>query len=335
MTYVIQAALRRPLNLSDLASVATAKVNLSLDNVDNTSDVNKPVSTAQAAADAAVLASSSLVHTTGNETVAGNKRFSNITYIGANDSAIFESTNLYLQGDLSDYIIYDKAGNTWTFQIGGVTRGSLNSTGWLDAAGSLLMSRSAVETVSGAKTFSAGPILNNNVVFYGKESGGTQRELLQVNTSNFAQFGDVNIGALYKGSSHSFNTTPLVGSDPIATRGAAETFTGAKTMSAASLIMRGDTYGIIHQESGGTQRWITGIRSDLTGNTTDVVYYSNSVGVSMQGFLSTGIFNFAFGLRVAGKQALSHAGAYTSGQVTYSTSAASGGSDGDMWVQYV
>ena len=34
-------------NLSDLASVGTAKTNLSLQNVDNTSDANKPVSTAQ------------------------------------------------------------------------------------------------------------------------------------------------------------------------------------------------------------------------------------------------------------------------------------------------
>lgn len=42
-------------NLASLASAATARANLGLGNVDNTSDVNKPVSTAQAAADLAAL----------------------------------------------------------------------------------------------------------------------------------------------------------------------------------------------------------------------------------------------------------------------------------------
>ena len=47
-------ALLKGNNLGDLASVATAKVNLSLDQVNNTTDANKPVSTAQATADALV-----------------------------------------------------------------------------------------------------------------------------------------------------------------------------------------------------------------------------------------------------------------------------------------
>lgn len=54
---------------------ATVKTDLALNNVDNTSDVNKPVSTAQAAADATKATDTAVVHLTGNETVAGVKTF--------------------------------------------------------------------------------------------------------------------------------------------------------------------------------------------------------------------------------------------------------------------
>jgi hypothetical protein len=39
-------------------------------------------------------------------------------------------------------------------------------------------------------------------------------------------------------------------------------------------------------------------------------------------------------LNVEGKAVIQHDGAYTSGDVTFSTSAASGGSSGDIWFQY-
>lgn len=46
----LAGALTKANNLSDLTNVGTAKTNLGLNNVDNTSDVNKPVSTAQQSA---------------------------------------------------------------------------------------------------------------------------------------------------------------------------------------------------------------------------------------------------------------------------------------------
>ena len=54
-------------NLSDLASIATAKTNLGLNNVDNTSDANKPVSTAtQTALDAEAASRTAHTSSTSN-----------------------------------------------------------------------------------------------------------------------------------------------------------------------------------------------------------------------------------------------------------------------------
>jgi len=60
---------------------------------------------------------------------------------------------------------------------------------------------------------------------------------------------------------------------------------------------------------------------DTSGNLTDI---NNITG--------TGTSNFSV-VRQAGKQGIFHAGAYTSGNVTVSASAPSGGNDGDIWLK--
>ena len=60
----------------DSGNIQLSKTNLSLGNVDNTSDAAKPVSTAQQAALDLKADDTSAVHKTGNETVAGVKTFS-------------------------------------------------------------------------------------------------------------------------------------------------------------------------------------------------------------------------------------------------------------------
>lgn len=69
------------------------KAAVGLSNVDNTSDVNKPVSTAQAAADALKANETDVVHKAGTETITGTKTISNIMTDASNGFRIVGTDN--------------------------------------------------------------------------------------------------------------------------------------------------------------------------------------------------------------------------------------------------
>ena len=115
------------------------------------------------------------------------------------------------------------------------------------------------------------------------------------------------------------------------------TFTGAEVKLGGSgqVIIRHTAADQLITLSGGTTA-TTGANIVLTGPSAGFA----SVGVLYSG--TTQVFawgastaNFSLAPQYNNKALLAHAGSYTSGQVTFSTSSPSGGSDGDVWYQYV
>lgn len=92
---------------------AAMKTQLGLDNIDNTADANKPVSTATQNALNNKANDSVVVHNTGNETVAGNKTFSGVTTFNGDITVNGTTTTLNAANlDVSDAIIRVATGNT-------------------------------------------------------------------------------------------------------------------------------------------------------------------------------------------------------------------------------
>lgn len=244
------------LALTDAAGLKSAA---GLGNVDNTSDANKPVSTAQAA-------------------------------------ALLAKAGGTMTGDL----IINKSTPVLSLQESGTLKGQL--------------------FVSGTST--------------GLYAGVGQQ--LDFYTNNVLR------GSWSTGGVMSFTATPTVSSDPVMTRGATETITGAKTFGngtgSASIKLDGGNStsqgSVYNWYTAGALNFALGNYSAIVGGAydKDPTFYSGTSSPTLywydgtkRPFIHTGN---------AGSNGVHRNPSYSSGTVTYSTSAPSGGSDGDIWFQY-
>lgn len=307
MTSINQAALRRYLNLSDLPSVATAKTNLALvkadvglGNVDNTSDVNKPVSTAQAAAIAlkAALAGAAF---TGNISV----------------TAATPNIDIYANSGTPSLSI--RTGSRWD-DISNTAAGILFRTNTSGTA-EYMSYLNGLLTVDKTAGITAITMQSHN-------GGGNYGSYLQfTDGANTQSIRSVAYGELR----FAINAAEKL----VLTQYALTVGNGNTGAVAAMVGVNGadNTASYINFQQNGGNRWYIGTNIIDTSQSLDV--YTPSAGTAFRVSISTRITDFAVPPTVANKAVISHAGSYTSGGYTASTSAPSGGSDGDTWDQYV
>jgi hypothetical protein len=179
----VSTALLKSNNLSDLANVATAKTNLSLNNVDNTSDVNKPVSTAQATAIGLKVAKQTL---TDNAIVradgtAGEVQNSGITIDDSNNIVLPTTASGATTG-----IIY-KGSNRYIHNWRGTGDDGYNLFIGVDS-GNFTMVHTASNTYEASYNTAIGDrTLQSNTTGYNNAAIGT--DALKLNTTGRQNFG--------------------------------------------------------------------------------------------------------------------------------------------------
>ena len=164
-------------------------------------------------------------------------------------------------------------------------------------ADNTLVHLAGAETISGAKTFSTSPIITASLdmrndirmtdagtnrwsIGRGAGGGGAADDWQLYNYS-----GAVALRVTYSGNVASFTNTPLVGSDPVMTRGATETVTGVKTFSANVMFDKTSARVIINKanaanegvvlfQKGGTSHWIIGSGSYAGGDDFELYNYN-------------------------------------------------------------
>lgn len=260
MTSVFPPALSPYNNLSDVQSAATSRTNLS------------------------VPADSAVVHNTGNESIGGNKTFTSIL-TGSNSMVTSRA--------------WSASNALHTF------------TSVMPVAGSRSIVISAPATDSGTDAFIIGT--GNSIDFHIDAVSS-----LLLNSGGVAVFGQ----------------TPYVGASPIMTRGATETITGGKTFTSPPIIQDVSQASLRFNRADGTLAYLLG-RSPSSDNAQAFFLYDQIIGSFVFTVDSSRFVDFLVLPRSNGKGLFAHSGAYTSALATYSTSTPSGGSDGDIWYQYV
>jgi len=191
------------------------KTAVGLSNVDNTSDANKPVSTAQAAADALKANDNAVVHLAGTETITGAKTFSLAPTMTSGEIFSAMAAPAYVGGQLywdtsDDTLNWSNSNSNVKLQIGEEQRIKVNN-----ATGSSIANGTPVY-ISGqtAGVLNITPAINTTLV-------GSQSIAVTTETIANGATGYITLGGLVR----NINTSALTAGLPAYVGGTAGTFT--------------------------------------------------------------------------------------------------------------